>query len=258
MLKEKWAMTSYLSIGTVLVCTCLAFSGCTSGRVTVTVSSDPDAGENIRTRNLYRISDYRDAEEEKFVSSGGKLRHRMVKVNTTMLSCRKYQPGVFAPDGIPVVVKDGDEDYSLTKNGSVLGDVLCVCSIGILPGWTTRGMTKTFVIETVNGQRVDQRVTVDMNYFTVFCNCFIPVSRWIWCACQSDGPQVIGGHRAFVTSFYHGNSFWTGFWDNGNGPTDRAYTDYYLQRAMVYALAVRLKRLEDEHGAQLHVSGGDK
>ena len=236
-----------------IACSCLVLAGCTSGRLTVTASSVPDVGEIVRTKNRYRIAAVADETEGKFATPEGRRRYRMIKANLLTISLAKYQPDVFAADGIPLVVKGGEEGYVFSERNSPLGVMVFLCSAGILPGWKTRNMSRSYVIETVAGKRVDQRELVDLNYLTV--NTAFPFFRWIWLASQAE-QDVIDGHRVFVTCFSNGDDFGGRSW--GSEYFLRPYVDRHVQCALAYAIAVRLKQMEDGDIIRTNVPGGDK
>ena len=241
-----------LNSGVFIACICLVLAGCTSGRLTVTASSVPDVGERVRTKNRYRISAVHDEVEEALATPEGRLRHRMIKANWLTTSLAKFQPDVFAAEGIPIVVKGGAEGCAFSEQTSPLGVMVFLCSAGILPAWKSRDLSRSYGIETIDGKRVDQRMVVDLNYLTV--NTIFPFFRWIWLATQAADEDVLDGHRAFVTCFQDGDEFVGRLW----GYHLRAYVDGYAQRALAYSIAVRLKQMEEGGNIRVNESGGDK
>ena len=225
-------------------------AGCECGRVTMTVSSDPDLGEHIRTKNRYRITTIAE-NDEKFATPEGKLRYRMLKIaeaDSMRPIFEKYQPGVFASDGIPVVIKnENGRSQPYDDNNSILTPLIMglgACTVGILPGWLSWGLRRSYVVESVDGQRVDQRVVVEVKHLSMRSS--LPFFMWIWLALQKE-TEVVDGHRSFVVS-------------SDDGKVDVVWASVtagekkYMMRALTYAIAARLKKLEDEN----KVLGGAK
>lgn len=222
-------------------------SGCECGRVTMTVVGDPDLGEHIHTKNRYRVTTIIDEKNEKFATPEGELRYRMLKIaeaNSMKPIFEKYQPNVFASDGIPVVIKNENRNSQIYDNHGILLPYIGFFTAGALPMWQSYGLRRTYVIETVGGQRVGQRVVIEVNYLHMVST--LPFSKWIWLALQKE-TEVVDGHRSFVVSSDDGRVDETWM-------TVGAGEKKHLIRALTYAIAARLKNLEDEN----HVSGGAK
>ena len=216
----------------------------------MTVSSDPDLGELIRTKNRYRITTIAE-KDEKFATPEGELRYRKLKIaeaDSMRPIFEKYQPGVFASDGIPVVIKNenvGAEryDYDVLSRLPAVG--VFICTAGLLPWCESEELRRTYVVVSVDGQRVDQRVVVEVN--NLHTTNTLPFFKWVWLALQEES-EVVDGHRSFVACFPDYAQSQVVWWSIWNGSRDHA------MRALVYAIAARLKKLEDEN----RVRGGAK
>ena len=219
----------------------------------MTVSSDPDLGEHIHTKNRYRVTTIINEKNEKlaFATPEGELRYRKLKIveaDSLRPVFEKYQPDVFASDGIPVVIKNENGKSQIYDDTNTFLFLLGPGTIGILPACLSKGLRRTYVIETVGGQKVNQRIVIDMSHVDVANN--HPFFIWIWLALQKE-TEVVDGHRSFAVSGFNSLGSFDG---RASVVWSRVCAGKNEMRVLTYAIAARLKKLEDEN----RVSGGAK
>ena len=194
----------------------ILFSGCQQYNVAYTPLV-PDSGAQITTRNKYRIVDWSfNFKNEGLVSGGPTLTEEMAA------SFASFQPGVFSSAGVPIsVVRNNAQHEQLDSWGGITFLFPFLVSGMTLPAIAGGEGIALFEIKN-NGSMQNASVKIHGKH-TIAMTCYSPIALIIP---MSDEYETKPGYRTFH--------------EHGRG--DSCHVEY---QAMAYALAVKLKEMED-------------
>ena len=210
----------------------LIVGGCQSSRKSI-VPLVEDIGCEVSTKYRYRLSCvYLDGVSQKVAFDGSVL--------------GKYYPQVFSSTGLPFVLRMNMGKPS-GKNGWTM--VLALCTCGIVPEFTSQTMTYNGFVELVDAS--DSTIPFGIMNVNDHASSLLPTALLFYNgAAESDGHRVFGEGNRY--SDVHDSTSWTYLlsidpvMDSNwkiNGFEMKATASG--QQALAYALAVKLKELED-------------
>lgn len=194
--------------------------GCASLRHSVWSTAD-DVGATIATKNRYKVSSVFNGDSSEQLWFAGDFLQR-------------YQPSVFAADGLPVVLrikyKAFDKSYGWTFFISLL-------SLTVIPQIDEKNVTFSTSIEFADDARCGAYFEVVSRTESAL-SIYAPTPFLFF-----NGDAMLEGKRVFsenAQGFIVENSNWSTF-----SGEDALKYDVQFRRAIAYAIAVKLKELED-------------
>ncbi len=211
----------FLAIAAVLL-----VHGCCSERNS-TIPLVTDVGADVVTRHRYRLSCV-------YSSFMPDTPPKMIKFNDGFLT--KCHPRVFSANGIPVVLRIAYDRYDSDGHWSVL---VGMCSIGLIPGY--KRMFKYFKCSIEMADVADGKDAFELENRAEYADTWVPTAFLFF-----NGAPSAGGHRVFYENIRHvggENRFSPLMFEYD--PAKRLAGDTVFQRALAYAMAVKLKEMED-------------
>jgi len=194
--------------------------GCMSERKSGVPMVD-DIGADVSTRYRYRLSCVYKGEKSETVKLRGDL----------LASC---YPSVFSDNGLPIVLRIQFNEFESFGAWTTL---LSLCSLSVIPGITHWETTFNCAVELADES--DGKAAFDLvNVFEQACSILVPSGFFVYTGDKKvPGRRVFSENRQYINSgneIYDPSDF-VGFVRN-NVP---------FRRALAYAVAVKIKELED-------------
>ena len=194
--------------------------GCMSERKSAVPMVD-DIGADVSTRYRYRLSCVYKGEKSETVKLRGDL----------LASC---YPSVFSDNGLPIVLRIQFNEFESSGAWTTL---LSLCSLSVIPGITHWETTFNCAVELADES--DGKAAFDLvNVFEQACSILVPSGFFVYTGDKKvPGRRVFSENRQYINSgneIYDPSDF-VGFVRN-NVP---------FRRALAYAVAVKIKELED-------------
>ena len=202
----------------------LAFAllcGCCSERNSA-VPMVEDVGFDVATKYRYRLSCAYEGESSKRVG-----------LQSSFLA--KCHPRVFSSAGLPVVLRIGYDKMDVSGNWTVF---LGMCSIGVIPGLNRYSFSFKCSVELAD--EADGRASFELVSMSDCASTWLPTAFLFY-----NGASSVDGRRVFCQNTRL-------FGEKGPplraleyNPLKRMESDPPFRRALAYAIAVKLKELED-------------
>ena len=211
-------------MGLLMLCT-----GCSFTRYTA-IPQVNDRGETISTRFKYRLEEYRlpkgmQIDNAQRVKLTGELRKTMVEMF----------PGVFSDDGLPFIVTRGDSKFSQGSFGvSFLNALVFFGSAFTIPRVLHNYRDTSFSFDLCEDDAIYEKA--DVKYIEDIAVSLSPIAMF----CYTDRPDVPSDRRFWYVREYAGGTAsldWPG--------CDPRIVVEPNRKALAYAVAVKLKELED-------------
>jgi len=229
-----------LIIAISIIC-CLTIGCIAVGRYE-TYADVKENGSSVVTKNRYTLVRYeedanskpRHYSDEEWKNALADMARRYEK------SLKKFQPGVFSDNGIPIVIRGVSERFYLGENGGGLGfyNFFAVCSFCILPYFNSNRSTEAIEIMIEDNPAVGfdvEFVRKDRQMDVMLCS---PFSIFAF-GFPYDAPDWKG-----VESNYKQSANYCNLLPFDGSSFSAAYGKSY-ERVQAYAIASKLKEMED-------------
>lgn len=194
--------------------------GCMSERKSAVPMVD-DIGADVSTRYRYRLSCIYKGEKSETVKLRGDL----------LASC---YPSVFSDNGLPIVLRI---QFNKFESFGAWTTLLSLCSLSVIPSITHWETTFNCVVELADES--DGKATFDLvNVFEQAYSILAPSGFFVYTGDKNvPGRRVFSENRQYISS---GNSIY----DSGDF-VGFVRNNVSFRRALAYAVAVKIKELED-------------
>lgn len=214
----------YIKAGAILAV--LFLHGCCSERASA-VPQVRDVGPNVVTKYRYRLSHAYSLIYSEDI-------HKDIHLKDDILA--KYQPRAFSSAGIPVVLRIKYNKMDVEGEWSTL---IGMCTIGLIPDWTRYSYFFDCSIEMADAE--DGKSTFEIACMTDHASTWVPTAFLFF-----NGEASVDGRRVFSQPTRRVGG------DKGPSaqameykPEKRLSNDRTFRQALAYAVAVKLKELED-------------
>ena len=200
--------------------------GCCSERNS-TIPLVADIGADVMTQHRYRLSCV-------YSSSLPGTPPKAIRFNGDFQA--KCHPRVFSAHGIPVVLRIAYDRYDSDRQWTVL---IGMCTIGLLPD--CKRTFKFFKCSIEMADEADGKDTFELENRAEYADTWSPTAFLFL-----NGAPSVGDHRVFYENIRHvggGDRFSPMMFEFD--PGKRLAKDSVFQRALAYAMAVKLKEMED-------------
>lgn len=198
----------------------LLANGCFSVRNSAVPMVD-DIGTDVFTKYRYRLTCVYNGDNSEMLWFGDACMAR-------------YYPRVFATDGLPIALRIRFKTFTTPNTWAIL---LSLCSLEVIPAVQKRDSTFSCSVGLVDA--TDCNVTFDLvSRFESAFSFGVPTAFLLYNEEPTDA-----GHRVFFKterSICKGSSFMPSF-----DPEELMERDVQFQQGLAYAIAVKLKELED-------------
>ena len=194
--------------------------GCMSERKSAVPMVD-DIGADVSTRYRYRLSCVYKGEKSETVKLRGDL----------LASC---YPSVFSDNGLPIVLRI---QFNKFESFAAWTTLLSMCSLTVIPGITHWETTFNCAVELADES--DGKAVFDLvNVFEQASSVLGPSGMFVYTGDKNvPGRRVFSENRQYINS---GNSIY----DSGDF-VGFVQNNVSFRRALAYAVAVKIKELED-------------
>ena len=198
--------------------------GCCSLRNTATPDV-ADIGLSVSTRNRYRLSCVYKGETSETMSFKADF-------------LRRYEPRVFSADGIPVVLRIQFGSFEAAKGWTVL---LAMCSLGAIPQHSKHSYTFNCSLELADENYGKSPFKIVSEFDEATSQVLIPTAYLFY----TGAPSADGVHRRFFQNMKLAGSKDPPMFLYESDFAKRIEHDDPLRQALAYAMAVKLKEMED-------------
>ena len=198
--------------------------GCCSLRNSATPDV-ADIGPSVSTRNRYRLSCVYKGETSETMS-----------FNTDFL--QRYEPRVFSADGIPVALRIQFGSFETAKGWTVL---LAMCTIGVIPQHHQYSYTFNCSLELADENYGKSPFKIVSVFDQATSQVLIPTAYLFY----TGAPSADGVHRRYFQNMKLAGAKNPPSFLYESDLAKRIRHDSPLRHALAYAIAVKLKEMED-------------
>ena len=217
-----------ICIRSCLVFAALLAAGCCSERYSV-VPMVPDVGDDVATRYRYRIAYAHTGYGEKYDIG---LRETVPNADRLLA---KYHPRVFSSSGIPIVLYVKCNGLKFAYDSSSLGAML---TIGLFPFLHSGSNFYECSVEMAN--EADGKSSFEVMKTTDSAESWVPTSFLFY-----NGDTCVDGRRVFSEHSRMLGDKGPSYRGLESMPDKLLVKEPLFQKAVAYALAVKLKEMED-------------